>query len=206
MDCAIIFDCEFLAKEGVQRRFWCGPFDPDPQVVQIGAVKLGLSGDYAILGTYRSYIKPVGRDGRPAPIDPFMTQLTGITPDQIDELGQPLDGALAQLDAFADGASFWSWGKDELNMLAISCYVTGITPPLPISRFDNACKLMISAGMPYADVQTTPSNGLLRYFGLPTDDLRDHDALDDAMQVAKSLQFQLRSGALTSAAFGNGAN
>nr|WP_275078093.1 hypothetical protein [Pseudovibrio sp. W64] len=40
MKTAVVFDCEFLTSEGAQRRFWCAPFDPDPVIAQIGAVKL----------------------------------------------------------------------------------------------------------------------------------------------------------------------
>jgi hypothetical protein len=34
------------------------------------------------------------------------------------------------MDRFSEGARFWSWGKDELNMVAISCYVAGIPAPI----------------------------------------------------------------------------
>lgn len=52
---AIIFDCEFLCLEGSQRRFWCAAHDPDPVIAQIGAVRLGLEGDFPLLGTYKAY-------------------------------------------------------------------------------------------------------------------------------------------------------
>ena len=45
MSHTIMFDCEFLVTEGAYRRFWCGPYDPDPIVVQIGALKLDLAGN-----------------------------------------------------------------------------------------------------------------------------------------------------------------
>lgn len=32
--------------EGAQRRFWCAAHDPDPVIAQIGAVTLGLEGDF----------------------------------------------------------------------------------------------------------------------------------------------------------------
>ena len=58
MKTAILFDCEFLCLEGSQRRFWCAAHDPDPVVVQIGAVKLGLEGDFPLLDTYKAYVRP----------------------------------------------------------------------------------------------------------------------------------------------------
>ena len=63
METAIIFDCEFLALRESNRRYWCAPFDPDPVIAQIGAVKLSLTGDFAIADTARIFVKPVDRHG-----------------------------------------------------------------------------------------------------------------------------------------------
>ena len=71
MKSAVLFDCEFLCNEGSQRRFWCGPHDPDPVIAQIGAVKLGLEEDFPILETLTLYVRPVDRDGRQYELDPF---------------------------------------------------------------------------------------------------------------------------------------
>ena len=65
MDTAIIFDCEFLALREPNRRFWCAPVDPDPVIVQIGAARLPLTGDFAIADTARIFVKPVDRHGEP---------------------------------------------------------------------------------------------------------------------------------------------
>ncbi len=63
MKTAIVFDCEFLCVQGSQSRFWCAAHDPDPVIAQIGAVKLGLEGDFPLLDTYRAYVQPVDRFG-----------------------------------------------------------------------------------------------------------------------------------------------
>lgn len=193
---AIIFDCEFLCLEGSQRRFWCAAHDPDPVIAQIGAVKLGLEADFPLLGTHRSYVQPIDRFGRRYPLDPFFTQLTGITEDDLETEGLGLAEALANIDRFSDGARFWSWGKDELNMVAISCYVAGIKAPIPANRFDNAVKLLVAAGMPQEDLARTPSNKLADYYRVEHPPLRGHDALDDALSVTYTLQHLLRSGKL----------
>lgn len=201
MKTAIIFDCEFLCAEGSQRRFWCGAGDPDPVIAQIGAVKLGLEGPYAILDTHKSYVRPMDRFGQQYAIDPFFTQLTGITADMIAAQGLPLRQALRELDDFSNGARFWSWGKDELNMVAISCYVEGIAPTIPPQRFGNAVKLLLAAGMPIEDLARTPSNKLAEYYGVRHLSLRGHDALDDALSVAYALQHLLQTGKLSASAF-----
>lgn len=196
MKTVIICDCEFLAAEGSPRRYWCGPMDPDPVVVQIGAVKLGLEDDCEILDTISTYVVPRDRRGQVFDIDPFFTQLTGISNSTIDEKGVSLEEALANLDTFSEGAKFWSWGKDELNMLAISCFVAGISPPIRASRFDNACKLVLKAGMPQEDLAKTRSTALASYYNLDHRPLVAHEALDDALSVALALQHLLRRGLL----------
>lgn len=160
MKTAIIFDCEFLCLEGSQRRFWCAAHDPDPVIAQIGAVRLGLEGDFPLLGTHKAYIRPVDRFGQRYALDPFFTKLTGITEEDLETKGVALGDALADIDRFSEGARFWSWGKDELNMIAISCYVAGIQPSIPATRFDNAVKLLIAAGMPIEDLARTRATSL----------------------------------------------
>jgi DNA polymerase III epsilon subunit-like protein len=169
--------------------------------VQIGAAKLALTDDFAVLGTYRRFIQPVDRAGTRWKIDAYLTGLTGIAQADIDAQGVPLPTALAEFDRFSEGAGFWSWGKDEINMLAVSCFVVGITPPILATRFANAGSLLLEAGMPYEDLQRTRSSGLAAYFNIDRPELRAHDALDDAMSVACTLQHLLRQGKLAPAAF-----
>ncbi len=201
MNTAILFDCEFLCLEGSQRRFWCAAHDPDPVIAQIGAVKVGLDGDAPIIDRFSAYVRPIDRFGNRYRLDPFFTALTGITEDDIETKGVSLADALEAVDHFSDGARFWSWGKDELNMVAISCYVAGIPPSIPAGRFDNAVKLLLAAGMPIEDLARTPSNKLADYYGVEHPPLRGHDALDDALSVAYTLQHLLRTGRLQRDAF-----
>lgn len=201
MKTAIVFDCEFLCIQGSQSRFWCAAIDPDPVIAQIGAVRIGLEADFPVLETFKSYVTPVDRHGDRYALDPYFTNLTGITEEQIDEKGTSLHKALADVETFSQGAKLWSWGKDELNMMAISCYIAGISPPIPASRFDNAVKLLLAAGMPVEDLARTPSNRLADYYGVDHPVLKGHDALDDALSVTYTLQYLLRSGKLLPSAF-----
>lgn len=201
MKTAIIFDCEFLCLEGSQRRFWCAAQDPDPVIAQIGAVKLGLESGFPILGTYKAYVQPIDRFGNRYALDPFFTKLTGITEEVIETDGVALQDALFGIDSFSGGARLWSWGKDELNMVAISCYIAGIDTPIPAQRFDNAVKLLLAAGMPVEDLAKTPSNKLADYYTVDHPPLQGHDALDDALSVSYTLQYLLRAGKLRPEAF-----
>lgn len=198
---AFVFDCEFLTAEGSPQRFWCGPYDPDPVIAQIGIAQLQLSADFPVRDTARIYVIPKDRLGNRMPLDPFFTRLTGITEADLDREGTGLADALVRVQAFIGEGKLWSWGKDEFNMLAISCYVEGIRPPLPIGRFGNACDLLLKAGMPYDDLKKTRSNTLPAYYGLEYPELRGHDALDDALSTTCVLQHLLRGGALSAGDF-----
>lgn len=201
MDHTVIFDCEFLTAEGSPSRFWCGPYDPDPVVAQIGIVKLGLADTFPILETLRTYVVPTDRNGKRIPLDPFFTRLTGVNEENIDADGVSLSEALERTCSFADGAKLWSWGKDEFNMIAISCYVEGFAPPMPATQFGNVCDLLLKAGMPYEDLKKTRSNSLAAYYEIDSPGLRGHDALDDALNVSYVVQHLLGARALSATDF-----
>lgn len=192
----LVFDCEFLTAPGSPSRFWCGPQDPDPVVAQIGVVRLGLEGDFPIRETLRLFVVPKDRAGQRVALDPFFTRLTGITEGDLDREGLALEDALARVARFAEDARLWSWGKDEFNMIAISCYVEGIAPPLCARQFGNACDLVMRAGMPLEEIGKARSNTLAACFGIEHPPLAAHDALGDALGVAYVLQHLLRTGAL----------
>ena len=190
---AIIFDCEFLTAPGAPQRFWCGPEDPDPVAVQIGAVKLALTPDAEILETWEQVIVPPSRSGGVHAVHSFFTKLTGIDEARISREGVPLKGALTAFDSFSDGAPFWSWGKDEFNLLAISCYVAGITPPIPAVRFGNAVQLFVAAGYDNETIHRLRSPALPEFLGLDASGLQAHDALGDAQAVALAVQHLIRT-------------
>ena len=192
MTYAIIFDCEFLTAPGALSRLWGGPLDPDPTVAQIGAVKLSLEPGFDLLGEFQALIDSRDRFGSKVALDPFFTDLTGIDQASVDRHGIAMTEALEGLERFAGDGTLWSWGKDEFYLYAISCYVAGIPPALPPRRFGNATVLALNAGMPLADLMKTNSGRLADYFGLEASARRQHDALDDAMSVALSLQHLLR--------------
>lgn len=197
---AVVFDCEFLAVEGSPSRFWCGPQDPDPIPVQVGAIRIYPAGDVALGATFSALIAPADRHGQPVGIDPFLTGLTGITADRMAAEGRPLGEVLAALAAFAGGAPLWSWGRDDLNLMAIGPWIAGIPAPIPATRFGNATGLLLQAGVPLGDIQRLRSHTLAAYFDLPQPAGRAHDALHDATAVASVVAHLIRTGRLSPAA------
>lgn len=199
MDHVVVFDTEFLTNADSFKRMWMGPHDPDPIVVQIGAVRLALDGNFAIKASFSQLVLPVDRFGQPLSLHPAFTRLTGIDEQALLSTGLPLANALSAFDAFSEGAPFWSWGKDELNLLAISTWIAGISAPIPARRFGNACNLLLRAGEPLAAVQALRSHSLCAHFGLSRPEGQAHDATHDARSVATALQHLLTTGRLSAA-------
>lgn len=201
MSTAVIYDCEFLTNATAPQRFWCGPMDPDPTIVQIGAVRLTLEGECALGDEIDIIVRPRDRSGAFAALDRHFTWLTGITPERVEAEGLPLADALARFEVFAGSDRCWSWGKDELNMMAISCWVEGITPPMGPARFGNAAALLLDAGLEPELVGGLRSNTICRELGVDTPPLRAHDALGDAKSVAYAVRHLLHEGRLTADQF-----
>lgn len=89
--------------ETARHRFWCGPTDPDPIVVQIGALRLDLEPPVEISHGTRIYIEPLNRRGQRVPLDPFFTRLTGITEQVLDAQAISLADALTELETLRGG-------------------------------------------------------------------------------------------------------
>lgn len=193
----VVLDTEYLSAAGTMGRFWSGPGDPDPNLVQIGAVLLDIADQARILDQINILIAPVDRAGKPCQLDPYFTDLTGITNQDIATHGLPLAQGLAQFESFSQGANCWSWGKDELIMIAVSCFVSGISPPMRIGRFGNVKDLFVKAGVPLADINRLSSGALSQHFGVIHDALHHHNALDDALSISYTLQHLLKTGRLS---------
>ncbi len=196
MDHAIVWDCEFLTNEGAPSRFWCGPSDPDQVLVQLGAVRLSLVGDFAIGDSFSQLVIPRMRTGGVWRLDTHFTHLTGITEAMLMQDGVELPEALARFDAFSGGAAFWAWGRDEYQAFAISCYLAGFQPPIPATRFGNAPVLLLEAGVHHDEIVALRSPALAAHFGVADPAGRAHNAVDDARSVALALGQLLRGGRL----------
>ncbi len=196
MKTAIVWDVEFLTDAGAPQRFWCGPNDPDPVLVQIGAVRLGLEGDFPILDRFEQVVIPRDRAGDVWDLSELFVRLTGLSQDRVAREGVELGTALGALAEFAAGDTIWAWGNDEIFGVGISCYLAGIPAPIPATQFGNAVRLLVRAEVPVDEVQTLRSNTLCAHFGISDEGAQAHDALGDALSVALTLQHFLRQGRL----------
>lgn len=186
----ILFDTEYLTVEGALARNWSGPFDPDMALVQIGAVKVAVENPLRIVDRMMLLIKPYDRQGMPYPIDPYFTQLTGITAERVAKEGLGIADALQRFKNFCSTAKIWSWGRDEYIAIALSSFFANIPAPMPATQFDNLKKILIASGVAPDIVMTTNSGKLAQVLGaLPQDVvLSEHDGLDDALSLFYSLR------------------
>lgn len=192
----VLYDCEFLTAPGAPQRFWCGPDDPDPLTIQIGAVRLSLDAPFEVSAPVGWYVFPMDRDGQRVALHSLVTKLTGITEEHLDQEGLPLADALCALDRFSEGAPLLAWGKDELLSLAASLFVQNAASPIPAHRFRSAVPLVVTAGEPVETVETLRSNTICAHFGLPNAG-QAHDARGDALSVAHALRHLLASNRLS---------
>lgn len=190
-----IYDCEFLTAPGAPQRFWCGPNDPDPLTIQIGAVRMDLDAPHELSQPIGWLVTPVDRDGQVVPLDPLVTRLTGLTDAAIAAEGVPLVQALSELDEFSRGGTLLAWGKDELLSLAAALFVQGSPSPIPARRFRSAVPLLVRAGEPTEIVEGLRSHTICAHFALPEAGPA-HDARADALSVAAVLQHLLRASRL----------
>lgn len=196
MRSVVVYDCEFLTAIGAPQRFWCGPNDPDPLTIQIGAVRLLLEPPFDIVEPFERLVVPMDRDGNIVPLDPLVTRLTGLTDDRIASEGMPLMDAMQDFDAYANGTPFYAWGKDELLSLAASLFVQNQISPIAPARFRTAVPLLVQAGEPEDVVIELRSHTICEHFGLPEAGPA-HDAVGDARSVAVVLSHLLQQGRLT---------
>lgn len=195
MHSVTFYDAEFLTAPGAPQRFWCGPDDPDPLTIQLGAVRLSLAPPFEISRQAAWYVLPMDRDGTVAAVDPLVTRLLGITDQDLAEKGLPLVDALASLDAFSQGDTLFAWGKDELLTLAASLFVQTARSPIPVQRFRSAVPLLVAAGESSETTQGLRSNTLCGHFDLE-DPGKAHDAAGDALSVATVFRYLLVNGRL----------
>lgn len=192
----VIFDTEYLSRDGAMHRLWSAAEDPDPLLVQIGAVLVDLDDPVGVTDKLEVLVLPRNRHGELCKLDPYFVALTGISNERLRSEGMELSEALEALDRFSQGSHLWSWGKDELFALGISCFVQDVTPKIAAERFSNLKSVFQKSAMTELDIANTNSAALSAFFGLDQADLRDHDALDDAMSLSAAVLHLLKEGTI----------
>jgi inhibitor of KinA sporulation pathway (predicted exonuclease) len=180
----IIFDLEFTAWVGSQKRDWSGEHE-HKEIVEIGAVRVNLDDPQTPDQHFNMLVHPT--------INPQLSQyfieLTGISQKRLTNDSTSFETALAAFSGFSkDISHFYSYGNDG-EILDENCTLVGVTNPFQGCHMINARQAIklaygldhsiTSADLPAATRITVP--------GTDKTPLLAHQALDDARAVASVL-------------------
>jgi inhibitor of KinA sporulation pathway (predicted exonuclease) len=174
----IVFDLElnqdFSSFQNPHAKRSSVPFE----IIQIGAVKLDLQ--FNTVGTFNRYVKPTFF----TKINPFITELTGITTDQLqtEERFPEIYEAYTEFVAGPDSI-FCVWGTSDMKELFSNAENHNLSSKLMSRRFINI--------QPYVSMYFNfPPKNLLRLehaveaLNLPIE-YKFHDAYNDAYYTAE---------------------
>jgi len=178
---AVIFDLEYTAWEGSLERDWQGP-NEDPEVIQIGAVKIHMVESTWILHQdFVQFVKPHRR----SKLSSYIKHLTGITQETIDEHGVSFAYALQSFFDFVPPNASLCANGDDWVILEQNCQINDIENPFKKEQFVNvrpfiADRLSVDKSSDEVHSYRLGNNGKLP-------NTTSHDALSDACAIAQAL-------------------
>ena len=198
----VVYDTEYLAVEGANKRSWKGMDDPYPLVVQIAAVRISIPPQGSPLAPASSHefsviVKPRDEYGNEIPLDPYFINLTGISQEDVDLKSVELSDALYSFSQFVGDCPIYSYGRDHLTTLLPSCYIAGIKFLFPPQRFRDIRRVFRRAGVTEDVIYGNSSGTIARVLGAHFEG-RVHDAMDDVRSIVAALGLLCQRGSLKS--------
>lgn len=180
----VIYDTEYWTTEGAPSRCWNGIYDQPPLLIQIGAFKIATTESLPILGEYTSYLVPRDAEGHQVEITKFFTELTRITPEDIDLKGKNLESVMDEFKQFCGNDRLYSFGHDMLRTIVPSCFVQRITCPFDPQNARDIRHIFKRAGLSDEDLNRNSSGTLAEYLGVEMDSSHyPHDSRKDAFSL-----------------------
>ena len=183
-DKALIFDLEFTSWVGSNERNWSLP-EEDREIIQIGAVKIELTGKLRELDSFQTLVRPI----KNPILSDYFINLTCITQDKVEKEGVLFPLALSRFINFIGDypIGIYSNGGDE-DVIKENCQIHGIKFP---SIFNNAIDLKIYFSKILGISQRDCISGKIpELFGLNNHE-KIHDALGDSRAISQALRFLL---------------
>lgn len=181
---AVIFDTEYTAWEGSQRRNWTAPGE-FREIVQIGAIQVDIE-TFDETAAFTVLVKPTLNPVLSA----YISELTGITQNEIDTQGVSLNCAVERFLSFCGGRSIYCYGSDGL-IIAKNLALAGLRGAWPGLRSHNIGVWMAQQGL---DVLRLNSGRLAEAAGA-TFEGREHDALGDCRSILAAVKALTARGA-----------
>jgi len=175
----VFFDLEFTAWEGSLQRNWSEDWE-FREVIQIGAVRVRDDAGFSEVDRLLLYVTPT----RNPTLSDYITALTGIDQETLDETAFDFAEALEVFLSFCDGArAILSYSGDP-EVLAENCSLNSLGA-LDLTRFGELDSILsIRAG---AEFGNTSSFELPSLVGLEPEG-HEHDAMDDSLAIARALR------------------
>ena len=173
----IVMDTEFTSWEGAMLRDWGGP-DEWRELVQIAAVKVDPTQDYAELETFDVLVKPQWNPE----LSQYFQDLTAIRQTQLEAEGLLFDEAAEKFAQFVKGYDVWSYGGDEKIFYENSLFYN--VPFKPDCSFYDARMVVKMMG----DDATLYSSGTLHMAAGISMEGHVHNALHDCRSVVQYLK------------------
>ena len=176
----VLYDLEYTAWEGSQERKWSGP-NEYREIIQIGAIR--VSPDLVERDSFLEYVRPV----KNPQLSDFITELTGISQDDIDTKGISFSTAFEKFRAFVGETTSYCWGRDT-EILEENTGFAGVPQSLPRCQFADlrpiAREAFSDAGV---DIDDYSSGTLIQAFGIDSG-RRAHDAINDMRNLLDAIK------------------
>ena len=175
----VFYDLEFTAWEGSLQRDWSEPWEAR-EVIQIGAVRVRDDAAFTEVGRFLCFVSPIQN---PALSD-YITALTGIGQEQIDEEGFDFPEAWDVFTDFCDGARAMLCYSGDQDVLAENMTINGMKVA-GLSRFGELQAMLGKRCGP--EFGTSTSYGIAALAGADAEG-RAHDAMDDSLSMIAGLR------------------
>ena len=182
----VLYDTEFTSWQDFMAQGFKAP-GRYPEVIQIGAVRIDVSDDFAERDVLDILVLPRVN----AQLSDYIIDLTGITQVRLNEEAIRFSEALESFLEFVGDYDLYSFGTDG-KIMTENCKINDLPIPSVFEQEKNLKIMLAEAGLIDGDVM---SSELPSYVGLPPEP-NAHDALADARAVVRVLRYLRSEGRL----------
>lgn len=182
----IVFDLEYTAWDGSWQRAWSEPWE-HREIVQIGAVLVDVSQDFATVDKYSRFVRPTHNPE----LSDYFISLTGISQQTVNREGIPFSQAYEEFLSFSGETNlFFSNGLDG-EVLRENCHLNGIEYQLQLGSVVNIRAALARAisSVVGRELGSVDSGDLVRTLEINASHSGNkHDALADAEGIVLALR------------------
>lgn len=183
----IIWDTEYTSWPGCQENGWDNEKEEYREIIQIGAVKFDTS-RLEVLDGFDKAIRPQINPE----LSDYIKDLTGLSQKRIDEADK-FETVLKAFIEWSQNLKLYSYGND-LDVVRRNIELYNPEIDLEQRRFKDMRKKFLENGVP---VDNWNSGDIAHYFDPGKELLRQHDAYNDARNMAEAVKMMIRQNSST---------